>query len=115
MRNVVKLVNLAPGSLPTATGEDGAAVAAEVLLPASLFAHLGFGLDVDPGTSSPNPASEHLLRRLLPSSSYAAMKRRAVELAGGGMMFLWAQLLAGMDFPTNADEGVGQGRKIPIY
>ena len=40
--------------------------------------------------------------RMLPSSTYAALKRRSVELAGGGQMFYWAQLLAGMEFPRDA-------------
>ena len=41
---------------------------------------------------------------MLPSSTYAALKRRSVELAGGGQMFYWAQLLAGMEFPRDATD-----------
>ncbi len=42
------------------------------------------------------------MRKFLPSSAYVSMKRRAVDLAGGHM-FYWAQLLAGMEYPKQAN------------
>ena len=44
-----------------------------------------------------------------PSSTYAALKRRSVELAGGGQMFYWAQLLAGLEFPRDATDAAAPG------
>ena len=56
------------------------------------------------GLSRPKMIKMLQNRRTLPSSTYAALKRRSVELAGGGQMFYWAQLLAGMEFPRDATD-----------
>jgi len=118
----VSVMNVVAVKTTLALGED-ASSEKEVLLPSSVFAHLhaaavarkgdvGEVFFADSGSVSPNPATDHLLRRMLPSSTYAALKRRSVELAGGGQMFYWAQLLAGMEFPRDATDAAASAAGV---
>lgn len=68
----------------------------KVLLPSTLLSHL---LEPDCGTVSPNPSTGHLLKQvgLANKSGVSATSL----LAEAGCLYLWAQNLAGLDFPKN--------------